>query len=192
MRGVKFLEKKNVPFPNTRITSNSGSVLENSLRVNFVDLGQDTRKVMVLRKTNLNLKVNLDERVTLAFVISELIKMSGKLVTECGLYPCPKSYALLNVLKNRQPGSTVNSIMQKYWFPTHQIVSSDAKSVSIRVSLPPLAKEKEDKMVESMLKILKRIKPIVENRKSGCISYFNLQVNNILSMASLCYANAKL
>ena len=65
---------------------------------------------MVLRKTNLTGKIYLDDPSQLNSVLTELNKLSAILETECNLHPCPKTYALFTVLKNRV-GKTVNSLL---------------------------------------------------------------------------------
>lgn len=76
---------------------------------------------MALRKINYSVTIDLDDQIKALEVINSLKKILKHTVTLCDLYPCPKTYALFTVMKNRMGGTTVNDLLEKYWFPTFKI-----------------------------------------------------------------------
>jgi len=96
--------------------------------------------MMVLRKTNYTVTVQLDERNTAMAVMNHLNKILKQVIGICDLYPCPKTYALFSVIKNRMVGVTINDLLDKYWFPTYKISSLDDGLLTIKISLPPICK----------------------------------------------------
>ena len=110
LKAVKYLKTKNIPFPTVTITHSDKVELPKSIRMNLFDCGSNARKMMILRKTNLLGKISLEDSSQLQSTLDYLSKLSPKIVSECNLYPCPKTYALFHVLKNRM-GRTVNSLL---------------------------------------------------------------------------------
>lgn len=194
LKAVKFLQTKKIAYPTTKVTHKAGSFLAQSLKIHLLALGSDSRKLMVLRKTNFVGKIPLNEVADVGPIMSELSKLGAKLTTECNLFPCPKTYALFHVLKNRmgRPPRTVNALLEQYWFPTFKMVSFDEKNLTIKISVPPVVKEKEEEIIEAMAKILKRRKITIDGIERGFVSYFDLDLSNIVAMACLCHANASL
>jgi hypothetical protein len=98
--------------------------------------------MMVLRKTNYSVTIQLDDRNTPIVVMSQLNKALRQLAGLCDLYPCPKTYALLAVMKSRMVGVSLNDLLDRYWFPTCKILSLADKTVRIKLSLPPVNQQK--------------------------------------------------
>ena len=82
------------------------------------------------------------------------------MISECNLYPCPKAYALFNVMRNRM-GKTVNFLLEKYWFPTVKVLSFENNILTFKISLPPVVKEKEEEIIAELQKILKKKKLVL-------------------------------
>lgn len=105
--------------------------------------------MLSLRKTNLKFKITVDlKRSTAEKVLNSLGKLMNQLVSVCDLYPCPKTYAMLWVLKKRENISSVNTLLEKYWFPTYQIISFSSESLFVKISIPPVQKEKEEEIIK--------------------------------------------
>ena len=70
LKGVKYLQKKQIAFPSLRITNNLNSSLPQSMRINLLDAS--STKMMVLRKTNMIAKLPFDDVAQLPVFLKEL------------------------------------------------------------------------------------------------------------------------
>jgi hypothetical protein len=172
---IEYLRKKSIPYPSCRFSVSYDNPLENSLRLSVVSSEETKQSMLSLRKTNLKFKITIDQRRTSAEeVIDSLKKLSSQLVSLCDLYPCPKTYAMLFVLKKRGDIPSVNILMEKYWFPTYQIISYSAESLVVKISLPPVQKEKEEDIVKNTTKSIKFVKFELLETLPGFLSFFDL------------------
>lgn len=64
--------------------------------------------------------------------------------------------------------------MEKYWFPTYQIISYSAESLVVKISLPPVQKEKEEEIVKNIIKSIKFVKFELLETLPGFLSFFDL------------------
>jgi hypothetical protein len=111
LKAIKFLRDKKIAFPTVKITQNNQDVLDKSTRINLVDSTDQQKRTVVLRKTNIAVKLQIGQKTNLSEVLNALSKATKKLISLCGLYPCPKTYALFTVLKNRMGPTTVNTLL---------------------------------------------------------------------------------
>lgn len=78
--------------------------------------------MLAVRKTNLKLKISFNPKdISFESVATQLSKLGRQLATICNLYPCPKTYAMFHAFKSRGELTSVNALLDKYWFPTSQV-----------------------------------------------------------------------
>lgn len=137
--------------------------------------------------------IKLTARFGLERAFKELSQLSRKLVSSANLYPCPKTFALFHVLKNRKLGGiTANQIMEKYWFPTYEVRSATPAEIVLQLSLPPVTEKKQSEILEAVQALLKPATVSFDAVKRGYLSFFDLSIWSIVNMACLSYAGEKL
>ena len=161
------------------------------MRINVVG-SENAEQIIVLKKTNVTLSISLNQKVTTEWIMRELSSLGPYLTTHCGLYPCPKTYALVHVLKNRKLAPTANAILEKYWFPSWRLVSLEGNTLTATVSLPPLSRPKEEELLTALGTRLKATRPQIVSLQRGCMSYVDLPLVNIMHMSCLSYTNKPL
>ena len=57
----------------------------------------------------------------------------------------------------------------------------------MKISLPPVVKSKEEEIIAALMKLTRWPKNAIVSQQTGCISFFDLALSNIISMACLCY-----
>lgn len=142
LRAIKYLKIKGYTFSPILITTKPGERLKKSLKFNLVESAAN--QTLCLRKTNLNISIKLTAKSSLTNVLDSLKGIGRRLLNKCGLHPCPKTYALFHVLKNRKILPTVNLLLDKYWYPTWKIKELKEEEIIIEFSIPPLSPNKQE------------------------------------------------
>lgn len=62
----------------------------------------------------------------------------------------------------------------------------------MKISIPPVVKQKEEEIVKTIGSILKKVKMEVVENLQGFLSFFDIELYNILNMACLSYSSQRL
>lgn len=183
LRAVKFLQQRKISHSPVSISQNFGKETQ-SLAINVIP-SEELQQLVVLKKSNIMVDIRLQEGQNIEEAISKVKKSLSGLKTQFGLHPCPKTYALFHVLKNRKLGASVNDLLDKYWFPTYKICQAFPNELKVLISLPPLKKDFICKVLKAFKEDLAPFAAKLEELRHGCLSYFDLELLNIIHMACL-------
>jgi UDP-N-acetyl-D-mannosaminuronate dehydrogenase len=86
----------------------------------------------------------------------------------------------------------VNVLLDKYWFPTVQVLTYAKGELLVKISIPPVLKQKELEIIKTIENTLKKVKIEIIEILQGFLSFFDIELYNILNMASLSYNNQRM
>lgn len=110
MRAAEYLKIKQIPYSKFRVNAINPDIIKKSLNINLLST-ESNNKYLTLKKTNFRLRIKFNQKYNVENVLQDLTKISKYFVNVCDLHPCPKTYALFHVLKNRNYGLSVNYLL---------------------------------------------------------------------------------